>query len=154
MTDELEPRGVTPHICVDGAAAALDFYARAFGAEELMRLPGPDGRLLHAAIRVNGAMVMIADYYPEMGAHHPKSLGGTPVTLHLSVPDADAAIARAEAAGATVVMPAQLMFWGDRYGMVRDPFGHDWAFATPVEPKYGAELEAAARNAMQTSHGA
>jgi PhnB protein len=157
MTDTGMPSrtgGVTPHLVVDGAAAAIDFYRRAFDAEEMMRLTGPDGRMMHAAVRINGAMVMLADVYPEMGDTSPKALGGTPVTLHCPVPDADAAVARAAEAGATVVMPVELMFWGDRYGLVEDPFGHRWAFATPVAPKFGAELEAAAREAMETSHGA
>jgi PhnB protein len=138
-----------PHLCVAGGAAAIDFYIRAFGARELMRLAGPDGRLLNAAVEINGAMVMLADEYPEMGGLGPKALGGTPVTLHLSVSDADAAIARAADAGATVVMPAADMFWGDRYGIVEDPFGHRWSIAHPVAPKFGADLEAAAAAAMQ-----
>jgi PhnB protein len=153
MTDAPK-QGVTPHLVVEGAAAAIDFYKQAFGAEEMMRLAAPDGRLMHATIRVNGAMVMLADLFPEMGDKGPKGLGGTTVALHLTVPDADAAVARAAEAGATVLLPVDLMFWGDRYGMVLDPFGHRWAFATPVAPKFGAELEAAAREAMGATRGA
>jgi PhnB protein len=145
------PPPLTPHLCVAGAAEAIDFYVRGFGARELMRLPGPDGRLMHAAVEINGAMVMLNDEYPEMDDLGPKAIGGTAVTFHLSVPDADAAIAKAEAAGAKVVMPAEDMFWGDRYGLVEDPFGHRWAFAHPIAPKFGAELEAAAAAAMQQS---
>lgn len=143
---------LVPHLTVDGAASAIDFYRAAFGAEELMRLAGPDGRILHAALRINGAMLMLADLYPEMGDRSPGGLGGTPVTLHLNVGDADAAMARAVEAGAKTLMPVDLMFWGDRYGMAEDPFGHRWAFAHPVEPKQGAELEAAARQAMEAQN--
>jgi PhnB protein len=148
MTEIPTQPPLTPHLCVAGAAAAIDFYTKAFGARELMRLPGPDGRLMHAAIEVNGAMVMLNDEYPEMGGRGPAAIGGTAVTLHLAVPDADAAIERAAAAGATVVMPAADMFWGDRYGVVEDPFGHRWSLAHPVKPMSGAELEAAAAEAM------
>ena len=136
--------GVTPHLVCNDAAAAIDFYKAAFGAEEMVRLPGKDGRLMHAALMINGGMVMLVDEFPDMIVTSPRTLGGTPVTLHLYVPDATAAIARAAAAGATVTMPAQPMFWGDLYGMVTDPFGHIWSIATPMgEPKTSAELTAA-----------
>ena len=128
------PPGVpflAPHLVCDGAAAAIDFYAKAFGAQEMMRLPGPDGRLVHASVMINGAMVMLVDEMPEHGMRGPKLLGGTPVTLHLAVPDADAVVARAVQAGATVVMPVADQFWGDRYGVIADPFGHHWSVATP-----------------------
>lgn len=140
---------VSPHITCDGAAAAIDFYKAAFGAEEMMRLPGPDGCLLHAAIRVNGSMIMMIDLYQEMNGHSQKSLGGSPVTLHLMVDNADAAAARAVKAGAKVVMPVEDQFWGDRYGVVEDPFGHLWSIAAPVwPPKSPEEMQAAARAAM------
>lgn len=121
---------VTPHIVCAGAADAIGFYQRAFGAEEVTRLVAPDGRLAHAAIRIGDSTVMLVDEWAECGAMGPKALKGTPVTLHLYVPDADAALARAVAAGATVVMPLADMFWGDRYGQVEDPFGHRWSIAT------------------------
>jgi PhnB protein len=133
MTTSHIPAGMhvlTPHIVCAGAADAIGFYQRAFGAEELMRLPGPDGRLMHAAIRIGDSTVMLVDEMPEYGALGPKALKGTPVTLHLFVPDADAAVARAVAAGAQVVMPLADQFWGDRYGQVEDPFGHRWSIAT------------------------
>jgi PhnB protein len=138
---------LTPHLCVAGAADAIDFYARAFGATELMRLPGQDGRLMHAAILLNGAMVMLNDEYPDMGGLGPKARGGTSVTLHLVVADADAAAARAVAAGATVVVPVADQFWGDRYGIVADPFGHHWALAHPLRQMSVADLAAAAGSA-------
>lgn len=115
----------------------------------MMRLPGPDGRLLQGAIRVNGSMIMMIDLYQEMNGHSQKSLGGSPVTLHLMVDDADAAAARAVKAGAKVVMPMEDQFWGDRYGVVEDPFGHLWSIAAPVwPPKSPEEMQAAARAAM------
>ena len=141
---------LTPHIVCAGAADAIDFYKRAFGAEELMRVPGEDGKLMHAALSIDGAMLMLVDENREWGIQAPLSLGGSPVTLHLSVPDADAAIARAEAAGATVVMAAHDAFWGDRYGLVKDPFGHSWSVAHPLRDTVMSEdeLRAAARDAM------
>jgi len=141
---------LTPHIVCAGAADAIEFYKKAFGAEELMRLPGPDGKLMHGAIAIDGAMLMLMDEMKEVGALSPLSLGGSAVTLHLNVPDADAAIAKAEAAGATVTMPAADMFWGDRYGQVKDPFGHSWSIAHPLRDTVMSEgeLRAAAQDAM------
>jgi uncharacterized glyoxalase superfamily protein PhnB len=139
-----------PHIVCDGAADAIEFYKQAFGATELIRMPGQDGRLMHAAIQLNGAVVMMVDENKEFGMLGPRTLGGTPVTLHLTVPDADAAIAKAEKAGATVKMPAADMFWGDRYGVVVDPWGHNWSIAHPLanRPTGEEELREAARQAM------
>lgn len=132
-----------PHITCRGAAKAIDFYKKAFGAEEMMRLPGPDGRLMHAAIRVNGAMVMMNDEMPEHGALSPLALKGTAVTLHLNVPDVDKWFARAVKAGATVTMPVADMFWGDRYGIVTDPFGHAWSIATHQKDMSVADIQEA-----------
>ena len=115
---------LSPHLVCDGAADAIDFYVAAFGAQELMRLPGENGRLMHAAISVNGSSVMLVDEDRSYGLLSPKTLGGSPVTIHLIVPDADAAFDRAVAAGATARMPVAEMFWGDRYGVLEDPFGH------------------------------
>ncbi len=141
---------LTPHIVCDGAAEAIEFYRRAFGAEELIRVPGQDGKLMHACVTINGAMLMMMDEMKEMGAVGPNALGGSPVTLHLSVANADAAVARAVDAGATVVMPVQDMFWGDRYGIVKDPFGHSWSIAHPLRDTAMSEdeLREAARDAM------
>ena len=149
MTEFTQP-ALTPHLVCDGAADAIAFYARAFGAEEMMRLAGPDGKLMHGAITINGALVMLVDEMKDMGALGPNALGGTPVTLHLHVADADAAIDRAAQAGATVVMPATDMFWGDRYGQVKDPWGHVWSIAHPLPdgPKTEEELRKAAEGAM------
>jgi PhnB protein len=121
---------VTPHLIVKGAANAIEFYKKAFGAVEEVRLPGPNGRLMHAVIRIFGDAVMLVDEMPEWGALSPKSLKGSPVTLHLYVEDVDAAVKRAVGAGAKVTMPVEDMFWGDRYGKIEDPFGHHWSLAT------------------------
>ncbi|WP_296950017.1 VOC family protein [uncultured Massilia sp.] len=135
MTDAVNPipegfRTVTPHLVCEGAAEALAFYARAFGAVELGRMPGPDGKIMHAEMRIGDSRIMLADDFPEYGSRGPKALGGSTVAIHLYVPDADAAWAQALAAGATPVMPLEDAFWGDRYGQVVDPFGHRWSIAT------------------------
>jgi uncharacterized glyoxalase superfamily protein PhnB len=127
------PRGmhtITPHIIVDGAAAAIDFYKRAFHAIENMRMPTESGKLMHASIRIGDSTMMLVDEMPEWNAKGPKALSGTPVTIHMYVKDADKTFAEAVAAGATVKMPLADMFWGDRYGILVDPFGHEWAIAT------------------------
>jgi uncharacterized glyoxalase superfamily protein PhnB len=131
---------LSPHLICAGAAKAIDFYKKAFGATENMRLPGKDGRLMHASVQVNGACVMLVDEMPEWGALSPKSLKGTPVTVHLNVDDVDAFVKRAVKAGATVVMPVADMFWGDRYGVIEDPFGHRWSIATHVRDMTPKEI--------------
>jgi PhnB protein len=123
---------VTPHLVCDGAAAAIQFYKKAFGATELMRVPGPGGKLIHGAVKIGDSTVMLVDAFPEWGSHDPKALKGSPVTIHLAVPNVDEVFARAVAAGCTVVMPLDDMFWGDRYGSVVDPFGHNWSMATQI----------------------
>jgi uncharacterized glyoxalase superfamily protein PhnB len=121
---------LTPHLVCAGAAKAIDFYKKAFNAVEQGRLAGPDGRLMHAMLRIGDSALMLVDEMPEHGALGPKALKGSPVTIHLYVENADAAIAQAAAAGAKVTMPPADMFWGDRYGQVEDPFGHHWSIAT------------------------
>lgn len=131
--DRSLPEGMhslTPHLVCADAAKAIDFYIAAFGAVETMRLPGPNGKLMHAAVRIGDSMLMLADEWPDMGSVGPKALGGSPVTIHLNVPDVDATVAQAVAAGATLTMPVADMFWGDRYGQLEDPFGHRWSVAT------------------------
>ncbi|MCA8901741.1 MAG: VOC family protein [Hyphomonas sp.] len=122
---------VVPHLVCRDAAKAIDFYKAAFGADEMIRLPGPDGRLVHASVRINGNLVMLVDEFPDMGSTSPESLGGTAVTMHLSVTDAAGVVDRAVRAGAKLIMPVERQFWGDLYGMVEDPFGHRWSIATP-----------------------
>ncbi|MEO5959089.1 MAG: VOC family protein [Opitutaceae bacterium] len=121
---------VTPHLICAGASEAIAFYKRAFNAVEEGQLPGPNGRIMHASIRIGGACVMLVDEMPEWGALGPKALKGSPVTIHLYVADVDATVAQAVKAGAKITMPVADMFWGDRYGKVEDPFGHQWSIAT------------------------
>lgn len=128
---------VTPHLVVDGAAKAIEFYQAAFGAVELQRFSADnDERLMHAAVSIGGGMVMLMDDFPEhRGGKQstPTALGGTPVIIHLELPDVDAVWQQAVDAGATVVMPLEDQFWGSRYGQVRDPFGHVWSLASPAK---------------------
>lgn len=135
---------VTPHLVCDGAADAIEFYKKAFNAVEMMRLPGPQGKLIHASIRIGDSAVMLADEFPEWGSFGPNSLKGSPVTIHLQVEDVDALFEQAVSAGAEVKMPVQDMFWGDRYGYLEDPFGHHWAIATHVRDVSPEELQEAA----------
>ena len=121
---------LTPHLICAGAADAIAFCQKAFNAIELSRLPGPQGKLMHAMPRIGDSALMLNDEFPEWGGFGRKSLQGSPVTIYLYVNDADAAWAQAVAAGAKVIMPIADMFWGDRYGMLEDPFGHKWAIAT------------------------
>ena len=132
MTIPQGMHSITPHLICAGAAKAIEFYKAAFGATEEARLPGPDGRLMHASVKIGDSQVMLVDEMPEWGALGPKSLKGSPVTLHLYVEDVDAAVKRAVDAGAKVTMPVADMFWGDRYGKIEDPFGHQWSVATHV----------------------
>ena len=136
---------VTPHLVCAGAGEAIDFYKRAFGAVEEARLPGPDGKLMHAMIRIGGAAVMLVDEMPACGSLGPDKTQGSPVTLHIYAADADALVARAQKAGATVTMPVQDMFWGDRYGTLTDPFGHRWSVATHVRDVTTEEMQEAMR---------
>ncbi|MCC6553071.1 MAG: VOC family protein [Polyangiaceae bacterium] len=126
---------VTPYLTIRGAAQAIEFYKKAFGAADVSRMPTPDGRIMHAEIKIGDSIIMLSDEFPEMGGEGgPQSLGGSPVTLHLQIDgDIDAAFARAVAAGAKVKMPLADMFWGDRYGALTDPFGHEWAMAKHIE---------------------
>jgi len=137
---------LSPHLVVDDANAAIDFYVKAFGAVEVGRIPGPDGELIHGAVQIDGATVMLADDFPEMSdgkSMTPKALGGTPVTVHLTVTDVETRFQQAVDAGATVVMPLADQFWGDRYGMVRDPFGHQWSLGQPVREVSYEEIQQA-----------
>ena len=135
---------LSPHLVCDGAADAIGFDVQAFGARELIRIPGDDGRLMHAAVSINGSSVLLVDENREYGLLSPKALEGTPVTVHLVVADADATYDRAVAAGATARMPVAEMFWGDRYGVLEDPFGHLWSVATPQRAPMSAEAIAQA----------
>jgi PhnB protein len=134
---------VTPHLVCAGAAQAIEFYKKAFGATEEGRMAGADGKLMHAMIRIGDSPIMLADEMPEWGSLGPKALKGSPVTIHLYVDDVDAFAKRAVAAGAKVTMPVQDMFWGDRYGKLEDPFGHHWSVGTHVRDVSPDEMQKA-----------
>jgi PhnB protein len=149
--DTPRPQGqtLTPYLTVGNAAAAVEFYARAFGAEELDRQTAPDGKLLHAVLRFGSSQLMLSDEFPDMdGCRSPQSLGGTTSTMHLDVPDADASFARAVDAGAAVSMPVMDAPWGARYGKVTDPFGHEWSLGTQVEELSAEERDRRMRAAF------
>ncbi|MCG8517703.1 MAG: VOC family protein [Pseudomonadales bacterium] len=140
--------GLIPHLVCDPCDQAIEFYTRAFGAEELSRSVHPEtGKILHAAMRLGSQVLFMSDDFPEFCADgkpsSPQALGGTPVTVHRYVADCDNALATAQSAGATLVMPAEDMFWGDRYGIVVDPFGHRWSLATHIRDVTEDEMKAA-----------
>lgn len=134
---------LTPHLVCAGAAEAIEFYKRAFDAVELGRIPAPDGKLMHAMVRISDSTLMLVDEFPQYGSIGPKALKGSPVTIHLYVEDVDATVKQAESAGAKVTMPVADMFWGDRYGRVEDPFGHQWSVATHTRDVTPEEMKQA-----------
>ena len=156
MTPNPIPEGfhsVTPHLVVRGASDAIAFYTKAFGATELVRMPMPTdpGKLMHVEIRIGNSIVMLMDEMDGACVSEPVATGSSPVTIHLYVPDVDAMIAQAVAAGAQVTMPAADMFWGDRYGQVLDPFGHRWSVATHMRNPTPEEMAEGAA-AMFAAH--
>ena len=124
---------VCPSLAIDGAAAAIDFYTSVLGATERMRMPMPDGRVGHAELQIGDSVIMLADEFPEMDHRGPKSVGGTPVTLHVYVEDVDATFQRALDAGAKELRAVQDEFYGDRTGQFEDPFGHRWSITSHIE---------------------
>jgi PhnB protein len=132
---------VTPYLCIQGAAEAIEFYENVFGATERLRLPTPDGKIAHAEIEIDGSVIMLADECLERGAKSPQAIGGTPVCLHLYVANVDEVFADALAAGAIQIKPVENQFYGDRSGMFYDPFGHSWNVATHVEDVAPDELQ-------------
>jgi PhnB protein len=132
---------ITPYLCVDGAADAIEFYKDVFGAVETVRMPQPDGRLGHAELTFGDSAVMLSDEFPEMGVVGPKTLGGTPLTLYLYVEDADRTFERAVAAGSIVLQPVEDRFYGDRSGTLVDPWGHKWSVSTHVEDVDPEEMQ-------------
>jgi PhnB protein len=139
---------VTPYLITDGASAAIDFYRSVLGARERMRMPAPDGRVGHAELEIGDSLIMLADEFPEMEARGPKAVGGTPVSLHVYVEDADGVFDRAIQAGARALQPVEDKFYGDRSGQFEDPFGHHWSVATHVEDVPPDEMAARAAAAM------
>ena len=140
---------VTPYLIVDGAAEAIRFYAEAFGATEVLRMPMGDDRLAHAEVKIGDSFVMLADEFPDMGFLGPNKRGGATASLLIYVEDVDAAYQRALDAGATAERPPENQFWGDRMGTLRDPFGHRWSLATHVEDVAGDEMERRMAEAFQ-----
>ena len=139
---------VTPYLILDNATSALEFYKKAFGAVEEVRMPAPGGRIGHAEIRIGDSVIMLADESPEMGARSARTLGGSPISLLVYVEDVDARVAQAVAAGAKLVRPVANQFYGDRTGGVDDPFGYHWYLATHVEDVPFEEMKKRAAKAM------
>jgi PhnB protein len=138
------PKGfhtLTPHLIIRGAADAVEFYKQAFGAEEIVRMLSPERKILHAELQIGDSIIFICEEMPQMGCNGPEALGGTPVTIHIYVDDVDTLFNCAVMAGATVTMPVNNMFWGDRYGKLSDPFGHNWSIASKVEELTGEEIQ-------------
>ena len=140
--------GPIPSLSIDGAAAAIEFYGRAFGAQEHGRMDAPGGKVAHALIAIGDSFIMLADASPQSSCRPPTELGGTCVSVFLYVEDVDATVQRAVEAGATLTMPVDDMFWGDRYGRITDPFGHQWEIATHIEDVDPPEMERRGREAM------
>jgi PhnB protein len=140
---------VTPYLAIDGASEAIDFYKRAFGAKELFRMPGPDGKVGHAEIQIGDSRVMLADENPEMEFRSPKSMGGTSTSLMIYVEDVDRIFQQAMTAGARMLRPVKDQFYGDRSGNLEDPFGHKWMLATHVEDVAPEEMEKRMKVALE-----
>jgi len=145
-----ENQVITPYLCVDGGEAAIDFYVSVLGATERMRMAAPGGKIAHAELRIGNSVFMLADEFPEMGFHGPKTVGGTPITLYVYVEDVDAVFAEAVARGANELQAVRNEFYGDRTGQFEDPFGHRWSVSSHVEDVPPEELEKRAKEAMQS----
>jgi PhnB protein len=139
---------VSPYLAVDDAAKAIEYYKQAFGAEETLRMNGPDGRIGHAELKIGDSHVMLSDPFPQSTTTPPKELGGTTGSIFMYVEDVDAVVQKAVDAGATVTMEVDDMFWGDRFGSITDPFGHSWSIATHVEDLTPEEIEERGKAAM------
>jgi len=146
-------RTATPYLIIRDAAKAIEFYKKAFGAKEMARMPMPDGKIAHAEIKIGDSMVMLSDENLDWGTKSPQTLDGSPVGIFIYVPDVDATFKQAIASGATELMPVDDQFWGDRYGKVRDPFGHQWNIATHIEDLTPEEIDARAAKAMAPGAG-
>ncbi len=144
-------RSVTPYLIIDGAAEALSFYKRVFGATERMRMPGPGGKVGHAEISIGDSVIMLADEHPEMGVRGPRAFGGSAVSVMLYVGDVDATVKTAVASGAKLIRPVEDKFYGDRSGTIEDPFGHQWHVSTHIEDVAPDEMKR--RAAAATTSG-
>ena len=143
---------VTPYLALQDAAPAIDFYKKAFGASEVMRMNGPDGKVSHAEIKIGDSIIMLGSAPPNSGVRAPQSLNGSTVSIMLYVPDVDTTFDRAVSAGAKTVQAVENQFWGDRYGRLTDPFGHSWSLATHIEDVSPAEMGKRAQQAMAHAH--
>jgi len=137
-----------PYLAVDNATEAIEFYKKAFGAKERVRMPGPNGKIGHAELELGDSVLMLADPFPQFSARPPKELGGTTTSIFMYSEDVDAAVKKAVEAGATVLMEPDDMFWGDRFGSVSDPFGHVWSIATHIEDLTPEEIAERGKAAM------
>lgn len=158
MSNKIKPvpdgyHTLSAYLIVRGAASAIEFYKKAFGATELMRLNLPDGKIAHGEFKIGDSIFMISDENPDWGSTSPEALGGSPVTLHLYVPDVDTTFANAVQAGAIEKMPLENQFWGDRTCQIVDPFGHYWHIATHIEDVDPSELSSRMEAFMSTHKG-
>jgi PhnB protein len=143
-------RTITPYLTLRDGRPAIDFYKKAFGAQEVMRMPGPEGKgIMHAELRIGDSMLFLSDEFPQGDTQAPESLGGATASVFLYVPDVDATFNRAVEAGAKAIMPPADMFWGDRFGKLVDPFGHHWGLATHKEDVPSDEMSRRAKEAMK-----
>jgi PhnB protein len=144
---------VTPYLVVQGASQAIDYYKKIFGATEIMRMPGPDGKIGHAELKIGNSHIMLADENPSMGAGHTSAAteGGSPVSLYVYLPDVDDVVKRATAEGAKLLKPIQDQFYGDRSGFIQDPFGHLWGVATHIEDVSPKDMEERMKKVMQAA---
>ena len=148
------PKGfnsVTPYLVIKGAAKAIDYYKKVFGATEVVRMPGPDGQVGHAELQIGDSRIMLADENPSMGSRSAESIGGSPVSLYVYLPDSDKVVAKAAAEGAKILKPVENQFYGDRSGFIEDPFGHLWGIATHVEDVSDQEMAERARKLLQAA---
>jgi PhnB protein len=139
---------LTPFLTVRNAERAIEFYKQAFGAQERGVAKGPDGKVMHAEVKIGDSVIMLSDEYPEFGSLSPQSVGGSPMGLHIYIENVDAAFDRAVKAGAQVEMPVMDQFWGDRYGKLKDPFGHKWSIATHVKDMSADEMKRSMDDAL------
>jgi len=145
---------ITPYLVLKGAASAIEYYKKAFGAEETVRMNGPDGRIGHAELKIGDSHVMLSDPFPQSSTTPPTELGGTSGSIFMYVEDVDAVVQKAVDAGATVTMEVEDQFWGDRFGSITDPFGHIWSIATHIEDLTPEEIEERGKAAMAAMAGA
>jgi len=145
---------ISPYLAVDDAAEAIEYYKKAFGAEETERMEAPGGKIGHAELKIGDSHVMLSDPFPQASTTPPKELGGTSASIFMYVEDVDAVVQKAVAAGATVTMEVEDQFWGDRFGSITDPFGHNWSIATHIEDLTPEEIEERGKAAMAAMAGA